>query len=36
MNIRFLTHDGDGPVLRMLWRKESDGWRITAYDVEVP
>ncbi len=36
MNVRFLTKDGEAPVLRTLWRKEADGWRITAYGVEVP
>jgi hypothetical protein len=36
MNVRFLMRDGDGPVLRMLWRKEPGGWRITSYDVEIP
>jgi hypothetical protein len=36
MNIRFLTRDGESPVLRLLWLKENDAWRIAAYDVEVP
>lgn len=36
MNVRFKTRGGDAPVLRMLWLKENDLWRITAYDVEVP
>jgi hypothetical protein len=36
MNIRFLTRDGEGPVLRTLWMKANDAWRITAYDLELP
>ena len=36
MNIRFRTQDGEAPVLRLLWRKQNDAWRITSYDVEVP
>jgi hypothetical protein len=36
MTFRFLTQGGDAPVLRLLWRKEADTWRVTAYDVEVP
>lgn len=36
MTFRFRTQGGDAPVLRLLWRKEANAWRITAYDVEVP
>ncbi len=36
MNIRFKTRGGDAPVLRMLWLKENDVWRITVYDIELP
>jgi hypothetical protein len=36
LSFRFQTGSGDAPVLRMLWAKENDAWRITAYDVEQP
>jgi len=36
LSFRFLTRDGDAPALRMIWLKENDAWRITAYDVELP
>ena len=36
MSLRFRTRSGDAPVLRLLWRKEADVWRITSYDVELP
>jgi hypothetical protein len=36
MTFRFRTQGGDAPVLRLLWRKEGNAWRVTAYDVEVP
>jgi len=36
MNVRFKTKGGDTPVLRTLWIKENDVWRIAVYDVEVP
>ena len=36
MTFRFRTQGGDAPVLRLLWRKEDDAWRIRAFDVEVP
>ncbi len=36
MNIRFRTKDGEAPVVRMLWLKEADAWRITVYGVELP
>jgi hypothetical protein len=36
MTFRFRTQDGDAPVLRLLWRKDGDAWRVTSYDVEVP
>ena len=36
MTLRFRTQGGDAPVLRLLWRKEGDAWRVTAYDVELP
>ena len=36
MNVRFKTKGGAAPVLRLLWLKENDLWRIAVYDVEVP
>ncbi|HZM59066.1 MAG TPA: hypothetical protein VFB85_04700 [Vicinamibacterales bacterium] len=36
MTFRFRTQAGDAPVLRLLWRKEGDAWRVTSYDVELP
>ena len=36
MTFRFRTQGGEPPVLRLLWRKEGDAWRITSYEVEVP
>jgi len=36
MTFRFRTQGGDAPILRLLWRKEADTWRVTSYDVEVP
>ena len=36
MTFRFRTQDGDAPVLRLLWRKEGNTWRVTSYDVELP
>jgi hypothetical protein len=36
MTFRFRTQGGDAPVLRLLWRKDGDAWRIRAYDVEAP
>jgi len=36
MTFRFRTQAGEPPVLRLLWRKEGDAWRITSYDVELP
>ena len=36
MIFRFRTQDGEAPVLRLLWRKEDNTWRVTSYDVEVP
>ena len=36
MTFRFRTQGGDAPVLRLLWRKEENTWRITSYDVELP
>ena len=36
MNLRFRTKSGETPVLRTLWTKEADAWRIVVYDVEVP
>jgi hypothetical protein len=36
VNVRFKTRGGAAGVLRVLWRKESDNWRITSYDVEQP
>jgi hypothetical protein len=36
MTVRFKTRAGDAPVLRLLWRKEDNTWRVTSYDVELP
>ena len=36
MTFRFRTQGGEAPVLRLLWRKEANTWRVTAFDVEVP
>ncbi len=36
MTVRFKTQGGEAPVLRVLWLKENDTWRIAAYDVELP
>jgi hypothetical protein len=34
--VRFATHSGDAPVLRLLWRKQDGAWRITSYGIEMP
>jgi len=34
--VRFSTHSGDAPVLRLLWRKQDGAWRITSYGIEQP
>jgi hypothetical protein len=36
MNLRFKTRSGEAAVLRVLWRMENTGWRITAYEIEQP
>jgi hypothetical protein len=36
MTFRFRTQSGDAPVLRLLWRKENNAWRVTSYDIELP
>ena len=36
MTFRFRTQAGEAPVMRLLWRKEGNNWRVTSYDVEVP
>lgn len=36
MAVRVRTRSGEAPVVRMLWRKDADAWRITAYDVVTP
>ena len=36
MTFRFRTQGGEAPVLRLLWRKEDNAWRVTSYDVELP
>ena len=36
MNIRFRTQGGEAPVLRVMWVKENDAWRIAAYDMQLP
>ena len=34
--VRFKTRAGDAPILRLLWRKQDDRWRITSYGIELP
>ena len=36
MTVRFKTPSGDAPVLRVLWRRLDDAWRITSYGIEMP
>ena len=36
MNVRFRTQGGEAPVLRVMWVKENDAWRIAAYDIAAP
>ena len=36
MTFRFRTQTGEAPVLRLLWRKEANDWRVTSYEVELP
>ena len=36
MTFRLRTQGGEAPVLRLLWRKEDNAWRVTSYDVELP
>ena len=36
MTFRLRTQSGDAPVLRLLWRKENNAWRVTSYDVDLP
>ena len=36
MDVRFKTRGGEAAVLRVLWRKENAGWRITSYGIEQP
>ncbi len=36
MTVRFKTVGGEAPVLRMLWQKDPEAWRITAYGIETP
>ncbi len=36
MTVRFKTEGGEAPVLRALWAKDPDAWRITAYGIETP
>jgi hypothetical protein len=36
MTVRFKTAGGEAPVLRMLWQKDPEAWRITAYGIETP
>ena len=33
---RVRTRSGETPVVRMLWVKDPDAWRITAYDIVTP
>jgi hypothetical protein len=34
--LRFRTKGGEAPVLRLLWLKDGDVWRIAAFDVLMP
>ena len=36
MTLRFKTRGGEPPLLKLLWRQENAGWRITSYGVEMP
>jgi hypothetical protein len=36
LTVRFKMRGGDAPVLRLLWRREDAGWRITSYGIEMP
>ena len=36
MTVRFKTAGGEAPVLRIVWRKDPEAWRITAYGIETP
>ena len=36
VTLRFRTRSGEAPVLRLLWLKDGDVWRIAAYDVLMP
>jgi hypothetical protein len=36
MAVHFRTQSGEAPVVRLLWMKDTAGWRIAAYDVEHP
>jgi hypothetical protein len=36
MATRIRTRSGETPVLRMLWLKEGDAWRVTVYGIEAP
>ena len=36
MTLRFRTKGGEAPVLRTVWSKKDNAWRIIAYDIEVP
>jgi hypothetical protein len=36
MAARLRTRGGEAAVVRMLWTKDADAWRITAYDVVTP
>jgi hypothetical protein len=34
--VHFRSGGDDGPVLRLLWRREAGAWKITAYGIERP
>jgi hypothetical protein len=34
--LRFKPAGSDGAVLRLLWMKQDGGWKITAYDIDLP
>ena len=36
VTLRFRTKSGEAPVLRLLWLKDGDVWRIAAYDILMP
>jgi hypothetical protein len=35
-SFRFVTEEGEPPVLQAIWTRENGEWRISGYDVEMP